>query len=379
MFTLLITCPYGLTSTLNQELKYLWYKPFDSYDTGTFLTTDLKGVQHINLRSRVASKVYLQLLAPTRCTTFDNLFSLTESIDRQKRLPSTAHISISVIANNSTLHAPKSMQSIAHKAVLQKLGNIENNREESETHEESFDIFLHLHDDRLSVYLNTSGRGLHERGYRKETGDAPLKENLAAALVLMSGRRRQQILRDPFCGSGTIAIEAAMIARNIAPWLHRNFAFQNFVWYNHGSFVALCKDAEAKSYPDKRYHIFCSDIDPDVLIKAERNAQRAGVADTIIFTQHDILDKEVAAPAQTQKTAWVALTILTNPPYGNRLQPENIKELYRILIGMTHDHYTHLACITTYPEFSHILKQQRSRKETTNGWEQCNIWMKPRN
>lgn len=405
MLPLLITCPYGLGGTLNQELKYLWYTATESFDTGTFVQTDRHWLIQINLWSRIASKVFVQLLPSTRCTTFEELFQLMHQLPRSKRLPKTINITLSVVTKNSLLHAGKSIQSVAHKALLQHL--IEHGLETSLPKDQPpFEIFLHLFDNQLTVYLNTSGHGLHERGYRTQAGDAPLKENVAAGLVLMSGRRRGQTLRDPCCGSGTICIEAALIARNIAPWLQRSFVFQHFLNYDKTQYTTLVEEARAKRFPDKQFQIYWSDNDQTILEKAKANAERAGVADTIQFHEHDLIlpqktsssikrDTENNIPHCCQcvpRTQWsddtssipivqrigTHLHLITNPPYGKRLSPDNLKELYRALVRLSNDPHHQLTCITTYPDFSHLLTTRRPRKAVKNGNEDCFVWMKPR-
>lgn len=202
----------------------------------------------------------------------------------------------------------------------------------------------------------------------------------------MSGRRRQQQLRDPFCGSGTICIEAAMIARNIAPGLLRTYAFESFVDYDQSAFKKLYEAAQAKGYPDKSFALFGSDIDPEMLEKSRANAERSGVADTITFFEHNLLHAQTntsdSAQLPTASSLFPSssspLVIITNPPYGKRLAPDGLKDLYRALVKMSEHPTTHLTCITSFPEFSHLLKERRPRKDVKNGQDDVHVRMKPR-
>jgi putative N6-adenine-specific DNA methylase len=209
----LVTCPGGCSSILNQELKHLGFKPLDIFPTGAYVDGDLKDLYMLNLRCRVASKVFVQM-GTWRAENFDQLFEGMKECHRSQRIGKEANITIHPVVYQSKLYALKSVQSSAHKAVLTAL---EIQEEINSDATQKVEISIHVVRDQASAYLNTSGAGLHQRGYRTQQGEAPLKENVAAALILSSGWRRGQLLVDPFCGSGTICIEAALIASNIAP------------------------------------------------------------------------------------------------------------------------------------------------------------------
>jgi putative N6-adenine-specific DNA methylase len=171
----------------------------------------------------------------------------------------------------------------------------------------------------VTVLLNSTGYSMHRRGYRLEAGAAPIKENLAAAIVLDSGWKFDTPLYDICCGSGTIAIEAAMIAKNIAPGLHRDFAFQSWGWYDPNLYAQEMKAAYEAQRRDKQHTIIASDIDPDMITIAEANAQRAGLTDVIVWTTkscQDYLDQAMSG------------TLVSNPPYGDRLKPHDLNQIY---------------------------------------------------
>lgn len=167
---------------------------------------------------------------------------------------------------------------------------------------------------------------MHQRGYRSQTGEAPLKENLAAALVVLSNWKYGSPFWDPFCGSGTLGIEAALLARNIAPGLSRNFAFQSWKIYDSKIFENVVADAKKKQYTQKKYQILCSDMDEKIVELAKINAEKAGVADTITFSQHDITSPLLPYDLEP-------LTIVCNPPYGKRLTSDDFTNIYTHLIS----------------------------------------------
>lgn len=180
----------------------------------------MQGMMTINLRSRLANKVFIQL-AEGKAETFDQLFDLVKKSDYGQFLSNTK-ISLKVQTKHSQLSSSRSIQSVAHKALLESIQQFgQENQEVSE-------LLLVIDKNLAKLYLNSSGPALHQRGYRLQTGTAPIKENLAAALLLLANWRFKSPLLDPFCGSGTIAIEAALLARNIAPGRWRSFAFEQF-------------------------------------------------------------------------------------------------------------------------------------------------------
>lgn len=188
---ILVTCPLGIGSLLASELKRLGEKPFGTFERGTWVETDLAGMYRINLHSRLANKVYLQIAAG-EAKTFDELFEQVKKSSYGQWISNT-NISIKVASRFSQLTSLRTIQSVAHKAVLESVKNF--GKEESFT----TDLLLILENNQLSLFLNTSGASLHQRGYRSQAGLAPLKENLAAAMVLLSGRKFRSPLRDPFC------------------------------------------------------------------------------------------------------------------------------------------------------------------------------------
>jgi len=315
---LLISCFQWTTTALANELKILGYKVFDNFSSGVYIEAEMEDVYKINLNSRIANKVYLELNHAT-IKNFDQLFDFAYQINWNNYIKKWHKINVSINIYNSQINSNKSTQSIVNKAILKKLLWWDWQRM-SDPKKEIINILVQIIDDKCSIFVNTSWESLHNRWYRKETGEAPLKENLAASLIRMCNWYFKTPLLDPMCWSGTICIEAAMIARNIAPGLNRNFAFENFIDFDLNKFENIKKELKSKIF-NGNYQITWYDIDPKVLESAKNNAKRAGVLDTIIFEQKDLKD------LKKQENY-----IISNPPYGKRLNNDDMKLLYENLI-----------------------------------------------
>lgn len=352
---LLITCPYGLWSLLANELKKNWFQPQNTFQTWTFVTTDMHGMMKINFRSRIANKVFIQL-CEGEAKTFDQLFDLMKHSSYEHYLSNT-NLSLKVQTKYSQLSSTRTVQSIAHKALLEWIKSF--GKEETQTTE----LFLNIENNKATLYLNTSGASLHQRGYRKQTWFAPLKENLATALLLLANRKFKNPLIDPFCGSGTIAIEAALLAKNIAPGFKRNFAFEQFKNFENWAFQQLKSKAKEKVF-DGRYQIFGYDNDPKMITLAKANAQQAGVEDIIHFEQKDFLKSDFS-PLEKSR-------IVTNPPYGKRLENQHLDHLYKKLKDSFSGNLF-WGRISPYP-IQDMKKEFRSEKKLFNGDEACSFW-----
>jgi len=213
---------------------------------------------------------------------------------------------VDAISVRSELDSIPAIQKTVKKAIVTKItGDRETFLREDDA-VPAIHIFVLVRENDIKILLDTSGDPLHKRGYRTEALEAPIKESLAAAMVMLSGWRYREPFLDPFCGSGTIAIEAALIARNIPPGIARSFAFENFSWYPRTHLAEARKNAEAKIIRDKTYAIIGTDSDPEAIEIARANAERAGVADTIVWEVRDF--KEYT-------TTPLSGTMVSNPPY----------------------------------------------------------------
>lgn len=317
---ILLTCFPGTAPILNQECKILGYKPFDQFDMGIYVEGTRMDVYALNLQSRIASKVYVELES-SYADDFDQLFEVIKDMNWQDHIRPGQGISIKAMSHQSTLYAPRAIQSIVHKAVITSLVG-KNARRETEDDQGQMEVFVQIIKNRARIYINTSGASLHNRGYRIEQGEAPIKETLAAALVRMSGRHFKHPLMDPLCGSGTVLIEAAMIAKNIAPGLKRQFAFEQFKSFDEATFKKIKADCESRIFSGS-YQIFGYDLDPSVIEKAKRNAQRAGVEDAIKFEIRDIAEAKDFEGF-----------VVSNPPYGKRIETGLLMQLYQKLTAL---------------------------------------------
>ncbi len=205
--------------------------------------------------------------------------------------------------------------------------------------------------------LDITGNALHKRGYRTESGEAPIKETLAAAIVALSNWRFRENFCDPFCGSGTFAIEAAMLARNIAPGMGRHFAIENFPFFNKEIFTEVRTECRQNTYPSGNYKIFASDLSDEMVQITKNNAMRAGVENDIIFEKSDFFTKNF-----DEKT-----TIVTNPPYGVRLETDDDDEFYKNFIKKMENENISGGFITSYEAEKLLDKKIWKDRKLYNG------------
>lgn len=325
----------------------------------------LSAIYNINLASRIANKVYLSLWQK-KITTFDQLFDFVNSLPFLQYIKVWQKIDISVATKDSILNSSKTIQSISQKAMIKSILPAGQDRREEDDREYHFEVFIFIQKDICQVFINTSGDSLHNRWYRKYTVEAPIKENVAAWLVLLSWRKFKENFYDPFCWSWTICIEAAMIARNMPPWINRKFAFQNFPDYDHPLFQSIKEKLLSKVYTDKKYQIFGSDIDIDSIQSAKQNAINAWVEDTITFTQQDFLS--------ISELSW---HILSNPPYGKRLQEFDLNQTYSHIDKLLSNETTTWWIISSYDWFQNIINPKTYSTKTIFNWsDKCIFWKK---
>lgn len=333
----IISCPGGCAPILKNELKSLGYPLSQVLSPSTLqIEADEIALAKINLWSRIANKVYIVLgtgIAPT----FERLFEITSRIDRSKYITDKQPFIVNARSNNSLLTSVPSIQSMGKKAISKKLMGSDERWEEDETIP-AIEIMLSLDNNNLQILLDTTGESLHRRSYRTHAGDAPLKENLAAALILSTWRK----FRDPFiditCWAWTLPIEAAMIAKNIAPWLKRNFAFEDFARYSKDILQTEKEKAIAAQITDKPHTIIASDIDATMIAIAKENAANAWVAEYIDFSVQDMTLTRNARGCY-----------LSNPPYWQRMAPENLDAIYDTFDALFNMSENYGGIITSYP------------------------------
>ena len=319
-FELLVPCHFGLEAVLKKEIYDLGYEISKVEDGRITFLGDEEAICRANIFLRTAERVMIQV-GRFRATTFEELFQGIKAIPWEEYIPEDGKFWVKKASSiNSKLFSPSDIQSIAKKAMVERMKS-KYNKEWFAEDGAPYPVRIFLLKDEVTVALDTSGESLHKRGYRTMTSKAPLTETLAAALILLTPWRPDRILVDPFCGSGTFPIEAAMIAANIAPGMNREFTAENWtnlierkMWYE------CVKEAQDMIDVTVEVDIQGYDIDGEVIKAARENARRAGVDHMIHFQQRAVADLH-----HPKKYGFV----ITNPPYGERLEEKaNLPELY---------------------------------------------------
>ncbi len=318
---IVITCASGVEKVTKKELERLGFINPVSINGEISIEGSFLDVIRCNINLRTADRVYVKL-KEFEVSTFDQLFDGVKSIRWQDFLPENACVIVDGKCVKSTLFAVSACQSIVKKAISNVLC-------------ESYSVFrlsedgakylveFRIHKNVAEILLNTSGAGLHKRGYRDLVGIAPIKETLASAMVLLSDYYYKNPFADPFCGSGTIAIETALIALNKAPSLNRKFDFNYWNNVDRKLYNLAVSEAKDKEKHDRNIKIFASDIDKKAINLASRHAERAGVKDYIEFSVRPVKDFMRSESSGT---------IVCNPPYGERVYDKmQAEECYRDL------------------------------------------------
>lgn len=318
---IMVTMAFGLEKVVKQELLHLGYRPGTILDGRIELDGDFEDVVRLNLWLRAADRVVVKLKEYS-ARNFDELFDGAMEVDWHNWIPADAKITVVGAVTRSQINSVRSSQSMLKKAILESLKEKHHVHSFPESGHE-YVIKIQLNKDTAVLTLDTTGAGLHKRGYRQQTGEAPIRENLAAALVMLSFWKPDRILLDPMCGSGTIAIEAALMARDIAPGLNRSFACEQWVCIPKSVWDQQRSQARAKIRSDMNLSILASDVDQARVEDARINAQRAGVAEDLTMSRQDVQDLVLPDPYGV---------LISNPPYGIKMgsQPQLIT-LYKSL------------------------------------------------
>src|SRR5699024_149646 len=320
MEKILITTSFGLESLIKFQLRDMDYKDYEVSDGMISLKGSLSDIAKLNINLKHADRVYLELDS-FKVLEFDDLYEKVKKIDWQDLLTADSNFIVNARSYKSKLFSLRSIQSISEKAIIDKLKTYYN-KSFFEKSAERVNIEIMIDKNIAKVVIDTSGDGLHKRGYREDSVKAPLRENLAAALVDLSFYNPDRFLFDGFCGSGTILIEAARKARNIAPGIDRGFDFTSFKFMDPKIYSKAKKEAMEKIDYSKKLNILGSDISSRAITLAKQNAINAGVEEDISFITRDI--ESVAL-----KNDYGIL--ITNPPYGQRLSRTDMDEIYRKL------------------------------------------------
>jgi putative N6-adenine-specific DNA methylase len=319
--TLIATAKFGLEKLVKNEVIALGFEnPLVSEGRIEFQAT-VADIPRANIGLRYADRVLLKI-GEFPATTFDDLFEQTKALPWEQWITADGQFTVNAKTVKSILQSDRSCQSIVKKAIVERLKE----QFDVDWFEETgpaFTVQVTVRKDVALLTLDTSGAGLHKRSYRLEAGEAPLTETLAAGLVALSSWEKDQLLIDPMCGAGTILIEAAMLAHNIAPSLHREFASESWPAIPAETWIEAHNAAEAAIDYSGELQILGYDIDKDAIAAAKANAERAGVANDIVFEQKAIKD------------LWIDRqygVLISNPPYGMRMY--DFKEINQIYISL---------------------------------------------
>lgn len=398
---LIISCPPWLAQITKKELQFLGFKSQVSWPATLYVPEHSESdIAKLNIWLRTANKVSL-VVDSGLTRTFDDLFDLITRQPWHKIIAPQQVIVVEASSFQSQLSSVPAIQKIAKKAITKQLmQGTDAHRQEDHTRGTIW-VSVALHQDKAIISLNSSGDSLHRRGYRTTTGDAPIKETIAAALIISSGWKFHEPLLDPCCGSGTIAIEAAMIAKNIAPWLQRKFAFEDRVWYPRQFLVDEKATAKGRQV-HKEHQIYASDIDPEMIAKAKKNARTLWLDSAIQRTvrpcqsyglevihgkQQTTSDKLQAGSSDDKDTSYqlwsvpleaVSGTLLSNPPYGLRMQPDDLDSIHETLAQLIARRGWRGGFITGYSQAKTCIDDPRQRTSLAlkNGSEDVVFWKK---
>ncbi|HNX26361.1 MAG TPA: bifunctional 23S rRNA (guanine(2069)-N(7))-methyltransferase RlmK/23S rRNA (guanine(2445)-N(2))-methyltransferase RlmL [Phycisphaerae bacterium] len=363
---LVATSTFGLESLVSRELETLGIASRITQSGRIHFNGDIRTLATANVHLRTADRVLL-MMGQFEAADFGELFDRTYAIDWQELIPADGAFPVLGRSVKSVLTSVPACQKIVKKAIVEKLRAAHGVSELPETGA-VFTVEVALLKDVATITVDTSGAGLNKRGYRPIVGVAPLKETLAAAMVMLSFYCPQRPLIDPFCGTGTIPIEAALIARNIAPGVNRSFAAENWPTVGRGIFDEIRAAARDLVLREPIEQLMGTDTDGDAVKLARRNAQAAGVADDIHFQERPFSE------LRSKKDYGV---IITNPPYGVRVgEARELQSLYRSFPEVlrrlpTWSHYI----LTAYPDFEQIVGQPASRRRKLyNGRIECTFY-----
>lgn len=361
-----VPCLFGLEGIAGEELRRLELENVRVENGRVLFSGDTRAMAKANICLRTGERVLI-VLADFPARTFEELFQGVYRANLEDFIPKDGAFPVKGHCLNSQLMSVPDCQAIVKKAASKRLGEIygvswlpENGAK--------YQLQFSIMNDRVQLYLDTSGPGLHKRGYRAVGNDAPLRETLAAAMVVLTRYRGREYVWDPFCGSGTIPIEAALIARNKAPGMYRRFAGEAFAWVDPKVWGEVRTEAKDREFRGD-YRIHGSDNDPKCVSLSMANARKAGVGDIIKFQDADAT--KMSLPTDSG-------ILICNPPYGQRmLEQQSAQRLYAAL--GRHLKYADgwkKYIITSEPEFEHYFgKRATKKRKLYNGMIKCDYYM----
>ena len=361
-----VPCLFGLEGLTGDELRRLDMANVRVENGRVLFSGDSRALAKANVCLRTGERVLI-VLADFRATTFEELFQGVYNTPLEAYIPRDGAFPVKGHCLNSTLMSVPDCQAIVKKAASRRLGEKYGISWLPETGAK-YQLQFSLMNDRAQLFLDTSGPGLHKRGYRANANDAPLRETLAAAMVILTRYRGREFLWDPFCGSGTIPIEAAMIAKNKAPGAYRRFSAEAFSWMDPKLWGEVRTEAKDREFHGN-YRILGSDNDPKCVSLAMANARKAGLGDLIDFRDGDAT--KLSLPCDEG-------ILICNPPYGQRMMEQQSAQRLYAALGR------HLKfadgwkkyVITSEPEFEHYFgKRADKKRKLYNGMIKCDYYM----
>ena len=364
---LLCPCLFGLESVLSFEVRKLGGENITVTDGRVTFEGDLSLVAQANLWLRTAERVGI-VLGEFSAESFSELFDRTAALPWEDYIGEDGQFPVKGWSVNSKLHSVPDCQSIVKRAIVRRLEGVYHRQWFNETGP-VYQVQFTLHRDRATLLLDTSGPGLHKRGYRAHSNEAPIKETLAAGIVDLARVRGDSVVCDPMCGSGTLVIEAALKALNIAPGIRRRFAAQQWACFQDGTFDRLRQQAVEQVRREAPFVAYASDLDPAAVQLTRENAAKAGVASRIRVKQADLAD---FTPPEGP------CILLTNPPYGERLMDAAHAEEVCRTLGRVFPQREGAGCyiISSQEGFEELYGRPATRRRKLyNGMIRCNLYM----
>ena len=364
---LIVPTLFGLEGLAGDELRRMNMENVRVEDRRVLFTGDERALAKANICLRTGERIMI-VLAQFQAKTFEELFQGVYHADLEEYIPKDGQFPVKGHCLNSQLMSVSDCQAIIKKAASRRLGEKYGISWLPESSPVKYQLHFTILNDQVTLSLDTSGPGLHKRGYRAIGNDAPLHETLAAGMIQLTRYRGRDFFWDPFCGSGTIPIEAALIAINRAPGLNRQFAAQEFAWMPQEIWEDVKAEAKDKEFHGE-YRILGSDSDPKCVSLAMANARKAGVGKLITFKDGDAT--KMSLPSDSG-------IIVCNPPYGERMmEQESAKRLYKALgRHLKFADQWKKYVITSEPEFEHYFgKRADKKRKFYNGKIKCDYYM----
>ena len=365
-FQLIAPCLFGLEGIAGDELRRLNMEDVKVEDRRVLFTGDAAALARANICLRTGERIMV-VLAQFQAKSFEELFQGVYHANLEDFIPRDGQFPVKGHCLNSQLMSVSDCQAIIKKAASKRLGEKYGVSWLPETGVK-FQLHFTILNDQVTLSLDTSGAGLHKRGYRAVSNEAPLHETLAAGMIQLTRYRGREFFWDPFCGSGTIPIEAALIAKNRAPGLNRRFAAEEYPWLSKEIWTQAKEEAKSREFSGK-YQILGCDNDPACVSLSFANARKAGVADIVTFKDGDAT--KMSLPAENG-------ILVSNPPYGQRMMEQQSAQRLYAALGrhLKFAHQWKKFFITSEPEFEHFFGRRCDKKRKFyNGKIKCDYYM----